>query len=1228
MSLSNKFTINGLPAWPLAPALVTACLLNYYPVNLFAGSELIFGNIVAVVVLLIYGLTPAILISLAAGIAAFSNWGNVFSIPPFLCEILILHWAVKKQRNPVYWGLLYWISVGWIIVGLEYLLLSNIELTSKYAIVVKYVINGILNVLVGYRITQLIITRNLHDALVSKQKISVLLTNQLFYIATIAVIIISFYWLKAFEREELADYFQRLQLHTHHISANLENQIVNYQKSLILSALSNQNESDPIKRQQALDHLKNTYPGISTLITTDANGIVTASSPDYLLSEIISSGQTSVADRSYFYEVKKNQLPYVSDAFRGRGFGNARIIAISTPLISDLGFVGILEASLDLKLLKEVDDKEISPEEGLIVVDRNHLVIYASKELNYDFLTDLTDSKLITHLSMPDAHFIEDEMGNTLMAKSAESDFLGWKIISTLPLDVYDASINKYMTLTLTLLGVFIILSFYLSSWIVRIITKPINSLTNSLNNAKNSEDLLELKLITGNRQLIEINDVEEKLNEFAVRSKQLVSDLKQANINQDIANEKLLDLNGNLEQIVSSKTQELNDALKRATVANLAMDEAKEAAEQAARVKSDFLATMSHEIRTPMNGVLGMAELLDTTQLTETQKDYVESILNSGKLLLTIIDDVLVYSKLDAGKVELEIVSFNLESLLHEVLEAMSINLTKNIELVLNYSPTIPVVFMGDPSRLSQVLFNLVDNAIKFTEQGSVTISADLIDEALTITVHDTGIGITDEQQKDLFESFNQADSSTTRKYGGTGLGLAICKNIINLMGGEIAIESDYGHGANFVITLNLESEAKPTPEKVFENTQILLVESDDRYFGIYSDLLRYHGANVSRCTEIESVIDQLLLDNSNKSDQVMVFVCDNLLSDQEQKYGRQLRDHSTLGSTPLAILSPSSNKSSLDHYLESGFSSYLTKPIRSDIFVSVLSADLKRSERDTLITKHSLPHYSQPHAINNQLNGHILLVEDVPTNQVVATTMLTNMGLTVDLAEDGLQAITKWQNKHYNLIFMDCRMPNMDGYEATKHIRNKEVGIRTPIVALTANVTEEDRLKCIEAGMDAVIMKPFKSSDLRSALSELLSTETNALSFSDDDIEKVESSNNNGAAIDLDAFNNTQQLLGDAFSELVDSIFTDMDNILTKLSNWSDPLDYDGLALLPHSMKSASAYIGAMTLNRLAAECEATARNGKVEMALSLLPEMNRAYQDVVRELAKLGYERPIQQ
>jgi len=374
--------------------------------------------------------------------------------------------------------------------------------------------------------------------------------------------------------------------------------------------------------------------------------------------------------------------------------------------------------------------------------------------------------------------------------------------------------------------------------------------------------------------------------------------------------------------------------------------EKARQIAEKAAKSKSDFLSTMSHEIRTPMNGVLGMAELLNSTKLDNTQQTYVQTILNSGKLLITIINDILDYSKIEAGKVNLELIPFNLKNTLTDILNLMTETCDKNIDISLLYPETMPHTFIGDPSRIRQIIFNLVGNAIKFTNSGYVKIRTNFKNDLLQIAIEDTGIGITEEQMEYLFESFNQADKSTTRKFGGTGLGLAISKRLSSLMGGDITVESTYTKGTTFYITLPLK------------------------------------------------VSSQNLQDNAQAS----------------------------------------------------------------------------ANEVETL-------------------QGNILVVEDTLTNQMVATAMLKQLGLTVEIANNGKEAIEKCRAKHYDLIYMDCRMPVMDGYEATKILtKEKHPSSGVPIIALTANATPQDRERCHQAGMADIMTKPFSLVGLQKNLSTWL--------------------------------------------------------------------------------------------------------------------------------------------
>jgi len=1206
-----------MPILLLIFATALASFLNYFSVPFFIGSELIFGNVVAIVILFVYGLLPAVFISLFSGLAAYFNWGYVFNIPPFLGEILVLHWAIINKKNPVYFGILYWASAGWLIVGAEGYFLSSFPPLVTYSVTVKYVINGFLNVLIGYIVAQYIVSKLMRGTAFSRQKISVLLTNRLFFVVTITVIIISTVWLKTIQSEKFNDYQQQMEMKAGFVVSNLEIYITSHQNALIVGALNNTGISASSESQDTLQDLKETYSSILTLLATDENGNIVAIAPQSRIENAVSSGELSVADRSYFYEVKENKQPYISEVFRGRGFGTDPIIALSVPLKNSAGeFLGIIEASLNLSKLKELDRKEISRDEGMIILDRNSKVIYASEHLKYDFLKDLSSSKIVSHIAEPNADYIEDEFGNTLIVQSSDSSVLGWKVISTIPRSVYDASINIYMTVMLTIIGLFILLSFYLVRSTVKVVTEPINTLSNTLNSAKGLEDLHDIDLIGKGDELIEIANVQDKFNQFVFRSRQLVEELKQSNINQDSANEQLMHLNSNLEKIVKAKTDELNSAL-------IVAKEARDMAEIAAGAKAEFLATMSHEIRTPMNGVLGMAEILNLTSLNSTQKEYVQTILDSGNILLTIINDILDYSKLDAGKVELELAPLELESVLHKALELMGQSIPENIELILDYPPSVPSTFLGDFVRISQVFFNLIGNAIKFTNEGSVSVIVRFDGRLLDIKVSDTGIGISEEQQENLFEFFSQADTSTTRRYGGTGLGLAISKNLVELMGGEIGVRSEYGSGTTFNVTLSLEPSIGHKHEKTLSGTEITLVESNKSRFSMYANILRYFGAKVSHCSEAGLVANSFQDIGSTDFKNKLILIGASFTREQLRQLGAELHDDTRLKDIPIVVLRPFNQANDLVPYTETGFSTFVTTPVLSNVLVAEIKAAAHISTESKLLTEQSqqtaIPDRSPK---NVQFSGNILVAEDIIANRIIAKTLLTNMGLTVDLAEDGNEAVSKWRSKKYDLIFMDCRMPNMDGYQATRCIRVEEEGdSKIPIIALTANATEQDRIDCLEAGMDDLITKPFKPADLSRTLAKWLSADVETLGQS----AKIQDFLSKEPVIDMKVFKENQESLGDAFPAVVDSTVNGVDSIIEKLSNWRDPTDIDGLILLPHSLKSSSAYIGATRLNLLAEECESEIRNGDVQKALSYVNDIVEAYEAVVNELFKLGFGRP---
>ncbi|PPU72439.1 response regulator [Xanthomonas cucurbitae] len=676
----------------------------------------------------------------------------------------------------------------------------------------------------------------------------------------------------------------------------------------------------------------------------------------------------------------------------------------------------------------------------------------------------------------------------------------------------------------------------------------------------------------------------------------------------------------------------------------------AKRAAEAAALAKGEFLATMSHEIRTPLNGIIPMLELIARGQLSLDQRDMLQTATGSSLQLLRIVDDILDYSKLEANKLELETTAFNLRELLDGVVQLLQRTAEgKQLRLSLEIAPSVRLLVRGDPIRLRQVLSNLIGNAIKFTERGSIDIQLGRLGETRTqhllrFQVRDTGIGIAPDQQVRLFRSFAQADASTTRLYGGTGLGLAICKRIIDLMGGRIGVESEPGRGATFWFEIPLLKVIGDLPQSnSADASRVMIISSDTRLQQRLRHLLDSWGVSHVSMDTTQEALERLRRHHETEGFRCVIADHDTLRYSARAVHRALARPEEPGTARLIWLYGDEPVPVELhDH------ASLVPRHSPDEILRTVV---LPADPKPVPTPAPSVTLLPEPPPLVRAREVHILLVEDNSVNLLVAQKLLAVLGFEADTATDGEAALGRMQATHYDMVFMDCQMPVLDGYAATRRWRAMETesgGRPIPIVAMTANAMAGDRERCLAAGMDDYLSKPVAREQLDACLQRWLPQPTLLPSPSSETVapdpssETVAPDTSSEAVkpdpedarvapparalpiLDTEVIDELYEVIGADTVTILQVFLDDAPGIIAQLEAAAANRDNVQLRDLAHTLKSSSANVGAQVLSNAARRIELAARTGTVErpsaMVALVIAEYARARLALLGQVTRL--------
>ena len=798
-------------------AVLLGCIagvVNLLPIWFLDSSEFLLGQFFVILSLLLLGWRYAIITFLISTGFIFYRWGHAWPSIVFALELICLQVFCLSKARPVFLrGMLFWFVIGLpLLWSFGHFFLGLPILTIAIALA-KYCLNAAIYLSVIDLLSFFFSRYSWHKHYSSLYKI-------LNYVVTLLVVLVVILTSVVLTNNHYAriEYEINAQLKekAKEIARTIDGHLDHHKKGVVLTARSIANG---VPRQIALENMANLYPDFRTQIIVDALADVTHFYPQSLAISLQQSNiRANVADRDYFINAPNNELGYISTIFKGRGFGSLPIVAVSAPIYIENTFTGVVEGSLMFDYFAGLRPSLFSHQGELLILDASNKVVFSTLD-DFKELQQLTDEEIDSFADEARFKMFDAENEQQFYAREARSTEHNWIVMTMLNRKhANNVAVSAWGQSLVMILFIILLTSVFitqLSRWLIA----PIEMLAEQIDKFEPERAITDTDLP---QTWLEVSRLQSQFSSLANKLALNFNRLHQANHENEVLNNKLTDFNAQLEQQVNDKTNELVEAVRLANQAN--------------RTKSQFLANMSHEIRTPLNGILGMTQLLlETPKLPETERDELTMIHQSANNLLLILNDILDFSKIEAGALKLENRAVDIKALLQQLAKVFSNTSVKTgVEFNLSIAKDIPEYILLDPLRFSQVINNILSNAGKFTESGEINMQCQMVDGALEISIRDTGIGISANQQAKLFTEFTQADISTTRKYGGTGLGLTISKRIIELMDGELSLVSQEGEGSEFIVAIPVTvSDAEATAEQstdkpTLSGVNVLIVEDN----------------------------------------------------------------------------------------------------------------------------------------------------------------------------------------------------------------------------------------------------------------------------------------------------------------------------------------------------------------------------------------------------------------